>query len=150
MSISNSIASFDSFGKISQQHARMAAVGSKLSESSVLPHFDSLLRSTQSDNEQSEMRAKVRDVAQKYVAQSLVQPLLKQAREQRDDTPPFGATQAEKQFGALMDERTAIDMVKRGNWGLVANIEKRLLRAAGIETPIAPKENTVVMDPEAA
>ena len=87
------------------------------------------------DSKETQLRAKIRDVSEKYVAQSLVQPLLKQARELRDDAPPFGATQAEKQFGAMMDERTALEMVQRGKWNLVGSIEKRLLRAAGLEKP---------------
>jgi hypothetical protein len=91
-----------------------------------------------------QMRAKVRDVSEKYIAQALVQPLLKQARDLRDDTPPFGATEAEKQFGGLMDERTALDMVKRGRWGIVENVENRLLRAAGL-TPVKRVPQTSIV-----
>lgn len=118
--------------------------------------FAGVLHAQQSENQASnlldgesqqtrQLRAKVRDVSEKYIAQALVQPLLKQARELRDDTPPFGATQAEKQFGALMDERTALDMVKRGRWGIVENVENRLLRAAGLTPARKVQSMNVVM-----
>ncbi len=95
---------------------------------------NSAAQSSETDAKSLQLRARIRDAAQQYVAQSLVQPLLKQAREMRDDTPPFGATQAEGQFGSMLDERTALDMVQRGRWGIVRNIEHRLLRAAGLES----------------
>ncbi len=117
-------------GAITAQR-RLAAIGAQTPVPT--SSFQATLSQVQDADHAAEMRAKTRDVAQKYVAQSLVQPLLKQARELRDDTPPFGTTQAEKQFGGLLDERTALDMVKRGHWGLVGNIETRLLRAAGLE-----------------
>lgn len=74
--------------------------------------------------------AKIREVAEKYVASSLVLPLLKQAREARDSTPPFGMTDAEKQMGSLMDSHLANDMVKRGNWAIVDRISRNLQKAA--------------------
>ncbi len=74
--------------------------------------------------------AKIREVAEKYVAGSLVLPLLKQAREARDASPPFGMTDAEKQMGSLMDSHLATDMVKRGNWAIVDRITRNLTAAA--------------------
>ncbi len=74
--------------------------------------------------------AKIREVAEKYVAGSLVLPLLKQAREARDASPPFGMTAAEKQMGSLMDSHLATDMVKRGNWAIVDRISRNLLKSA--------------------
>ena len=74
--------------------------------------------------------AKIREVAEKYVAGSLVLPLLKQAREARDASPPFGMTDAERQMGSLMDSHLATDMVKRGNWAIVDRISRNLLKAA--------------------
>lgn len=115
---------------------RMAKAGAEgLPDEARSGAFRDVLGGVMDKDKELQLRAKIRDVSQKYVAQSLVQPLLKQARELRDDSPPFGATQAEKQFGSMMDERTALDMVQRGNWNLVGNIERRLLRAAGLEKP---------------
>ena len=81
--------------------------------------------------------AKIREVAEKYVAVALVLPLLKQAREARDSTPPFGMTDAEKQMGSLMDSHLATDMVKRGNWAIVDRITRNLIKAGTktLETP---------------
>ncbi|MBU6413825.1 MAG: hypothetical protein KGS45_10140 [Planctomycetes bacterium] len=106
----------------------------------VLSRQQNLLQYQPESEKVSQLRSRIRDVSVQYIAQSLVQPLLKQAREMRDDTPPFGATQAEKQFGALMDERTALDMVSRGRWGIVESVERRLLKAAGLSQQQQPTE----------
>jgi Rod binding domain-containing protein len=131
MNIAHSISDASAMtGAITAQR-RVAAIGAQMPVPT--SPFQATLSQVQDADHRIQMRAKIRDVAEKYVAQSLVQPLLKQARELRDDTPPFGTTQAEKQFGGMLDERTSLDMVKRGHWGLVGSIETRLLRAAGLE-----------------
>lgn len=50
------------------------------------------------------------EAAQKLVATTFIKPILKQAREMNDAPPPFGPTQAEKQFGALLDNKIADDI----------------------------------------
>ena len=50
------------------------------------------------------------EAAEKLVATTFIKPMLKQAREMNDAPPPFGPTQAEKQFGALLDNKIADDI----------------------------------------
>jgi hypothetical protein len=83
---------------------------------------------------------KARTVAEQYVAGALVLPLLKQAREARDASPPFGMTDAEKKLGSLMDNRIANDMVRRGNWALVDRIASQLQHAGKPQPQPAPAD----------
>lgn len=141
MSSTTSISSGFSVSAAATLSARQANAPSKAQSSfaGVLNRQQSLPQEQPESEKVSQLRSRIREVSVQYIAQSLVQPLLKQAREMRDDTPPFGATQAEKQFGALMDERTALDMVSRGRWGIVESVERRLLKAAGL-SPQQPTE----------
>ena len=105
--------------------------------------FANMLGKIQTPNSTTDP-VKIREVAEKYVAGSLVLPMLKQAREARDASPPFGMTAAEKQMGSLMDSHLATDMVKRGNWAIVDRISRNLLKSAEksssqrIAAPLAP------------
>lgn len=52
-----------------------------------------------------------RRTSEQLVATTFVKPILAQAREMNNAPPPFAPTQAEKQFGALLDNRIADDLV---------------------------------------
>lgn len=67
-----------------------------------------------------------RQSAEGLVAMTLVEPFLRQARESRDAEPPFGQTQAERQFGALIDARTAERIVKAWNLPLVDQLARQM------------------------
>lgn len=76
-----------------------------------------------------------RRAAEGLVSLTLVEPFLREARESRDSEPPFGQTQAEKQFGALIDARTAERIVKSWNLPLVDQLARQMReQARNVET----------------
>lgn len=69
-----------------------------------------------------------RDAARRLVSTTLVEPILKQARENNRAAAPFAPTQAEKQFGSLLDHRLANDIVSASNFPIVDRLAQDLLR----------------------
>lgn len=82
--------------------------------------------------------AKARDAAEQFVSLALLQPIFKQMREAQTAPPPFGASNAEKQFRALMDAEIAQRMVKRANWTLVDRVAESLLKKSTPAAAFAP------------
>jgi Rod binding domain-containing protein len=78
-------------------------------------------------------KAKARDAAEQFVAIALVQPLFKQLRASQNSTPPFGASNGEKQFRALWDAEIAQRMVHRSRWPLVDRVAQGLLKQSSTE-----------------
>ena len=64
-------------------------------------------------------KEEVRRSAEQLVAATFVTPLLKQVRESSQAVEPFAPTPAEKQFGALLDQRVADDLVHASNLPIV-------------------------------
>lgn len=79
-----------------------------------------------------------RHAAEMLVATTLVEPVLKQLRESNNAAPPFAPTQAEKQFGAILDHRLAQDIVKGANFPMVDRLARDLLRNAKDTEPAQP------------
>lgn len=73
-----------------------------------------------------------RDAARKLVSTTLVEPILKQARENNRAAAPFAPTQAEKQFGSLLDHRLANDIVSASNFPIVERLTQDMLRKGGL------------------
>lgn len=71
-----------------------------------------------------------RQAAEGLVAMTLIEPLLREARESRSSEGPFGLTESEKQFGALMDARTAGRMVQAWNLPLVDQLARQMREQA--------------------
>ncbi len=65
-----------------------------------------------------------REVAETFVAVALVQPILAQARESGWAAPPFEPSQAEKQFGALMDAHVAREITRAARFPLVDRLAR--------------------------
>ncbi|MDX9910435.1 MAG: hypothetical protein RBS39_01250 [Phycisphaerales bacterium] len=86
--------------------------------------------------ETPEQRA--RSAAEQLVAISFVQPILAQVREAKDAAPPFAPTEAEKQFGALMDARVAHELVRGSRLPLVDRLAQNLLARSGARTEASP------------
>lgn len=74
-----------------------------------------------------------RVAAEDFVAQALVQPVLKQFRAQSNAAAPFAPTSAEQTFRGQLDADLAKQLVKAGHWPLVDRIAADLLRKA---TPV--------------
>tara|TARA_R110002072_G_scaffold85547_1_gene193707 strand:+ start:1302 stop:1835 length:534 start_codon:yes stop_codon:yes gene_type:complete len=78
--------------------------------------------------------AKALDTAQKLVSTTLIKPILAQARAARDAPAPWGQTQAEKQFGALLDNRLSDDIAKASNFPIAQRIADQILKNSPIDS----------------
>lgn len=76
--------------------------------------------------EAEELRAS--EAAQKLVASTLVEPILKQLRSTNNSAAPFGPTEAEKQFGPILDAQIADNIVNAADFPLVERIKQDLLK----------------------
>jgi hypothetical protein len=74
---------------------------------------------------------KEREAAEQLVAVTFIEPILRQAREVRSEEGPFGITQAEKQFGGMLDAATAKSMVRSWNFPLVDRLARDMRAAMG-------------------
>lgn len=81
--------------------------------------------------EDSTPEDRAREAARQLVSTTLVEPILKQARENNRAAAPFAPTQAEKQFGSLLDHRLANDIVSAANFPIVDRLAQDLLRKGG-------------------
>jgi Rod binding domain-containing protein len=78
---------------------------------------------------------RARGAARQFIADTFILPILKQLR-QSDRTPaPFGATQGEKQFRALMDTELAQRIAQAQRFPLVEQVARNLLKRAGKQAP---------------
>lgn len=102
-------------------------LGQSLATPSAIPDpraaFFEALRGQTGDPEQE-----ARTAAERFVANVFIEPVLKQMRESNNAAPPFGPTQADKQFGALLDRRVAEQVVRAGRFGIVDRITNDLMR----------------------
>jgi len=76
--------------------------------------------------EAKELRAG--EAAQKLVASTLVEPILKQLRETNNAAAPFGPSEAEKQFGPILDGQIADRIVGAADFPLVDRIKQDLMK----------------------
>ena len=77
--------------------------------------------------------AEAKDTAEKLIATTLIKPILAQARAARDAPAPWGQTQAEKQFGALLDNRIADDIAKSSSFPIAQRIADQIMSNAPIQ-----------------
>lgn len=75
---------------------------------------------------------KAREAAQQLVSTALVQPILKQLRENNNAAEPFKPNSAEKSFGQMMDAQLSQRIVTAKGWALVDRVADRLLQKAGL------------------
>ncbi|MGP1272256.1 MAG: hypothetical protein ACTS22_02885 [Phycisphaerales bacterium] len=94
--------------------------------SSDAPSFDALLGTARGGSE-----ADVRHSAEQLVATAFIAPILRDMREHSQAEPPFAPTPAEKQFGALLDARTAEQIVRSADLPLVDRLTTTFLELAG-------------------
>lgn len=76
-----------------------------------------------------------REAAEQLVAVTFIEPILRQAREVRSSEGPFGITQAEKQFGSMLDAASAKDMVRSWDFPLVDKLARDMRTAVGKQEP---------------
>ncbi|MCW5776106.1 MAG: hypothetical protein KIS87_06685 [Phycisphaeraceae bacterium] len=82
------------------------------------------------ERRQDGKRASARETAEKLVAITFVEPVLKRLRESDGAAPPFGPGPGEKQFRALMDARVAHDIVRAARLPIVDRLARDLLRGS--------------------
>ncbi len=97
--------------------------------------FASVLSRAREDQPQ-DPKDQARRAAEDFVAQSLVQPVLKQMRETSTAQAPFAPNQAEKAFRTMLDNALSQKIVRSGNWGLVQKVTEKIMRGAG-EVPLS-------------
>ena len=81
-----------------------------------------------------------REAAEKFVAISLVQPLLAQLRENSQAAPPFAPSNGEKQFRAMLDAHIAQEITHAARFPLVDGVARRLLRNGDAQRAISGAE----------
>ena len=112
---------------------RMVAGGNSLDEQKAFGEVLGLARGTDPDATPEQKRADAREAAEKLVARTFIEPLMRSMRESNQAAAPFAPTQAEKQFRGLMDARVAEAVVHRSDMAIVGRIADDLVRAAGLE-----------------
>ncbi len=82
-----------------------------------------------------------RESAEQFVAMTLVQPLLKQLRENSKAAPPFAPSSGEKQFQSMLDAQVSQQIVHSSNFPLVDVVARRLLGRNGAAPALAGQAN---------
>lgn len=112
---------------------RMIAGGNTHDEQRAFGEVLGLARGTNPDATPEQKRADAREAAEKLVASTFIEPLLKSMRESNQAAAPFAPTQGEKQFRGLIDARVAESVVRRSNLSIVDRVTDTLVRAAGLD-----------------
>jgi len=73
--------------------------------------------------------ADTRTAAQEFVSIAFVEPVLRSLRESNHAPAPFGPTEAEKNFGPLLDAEISKQIVAHEHYGLVDAVARQLLNA---------------------
>ena len=76
--------------------------------------------------------AEIRQAAEQLVSATFIVPVLSQIREPNNAAPPFAPTQGEKQFGAILDQRVADEIVKSSRLPIVDRLTRDFASRAGI------------------
>lgn len=73
-------------------------------------------------------RDEARVAAEGLVATSFIKPILSQIRESNNAAPPFAPTQAEKQFGSLLDNQLADEIARASQFPIVDRLVEQFTR----------------------
>ncbi len=92
------------------------------------PNPLSIATKPSSNDESQSSTVRARQAAEGLVSTTFIEPILKQMRESNDTPPPFGPSNAEKQFASLLDTKLADEIVRAANFPLVERITAQLLR----------------------
>ncbi len=79
------------------------------------------------DNSESTRSDRARQAAEQLVASTLVKPILQSLRESNNAAGPFAPTQADKQFGPLLDAQLADKIVSASKFDLVDRLHQDML-----------------------
>ncbi len=77
-------------------------------------------------------REEIREAAEQLVSATFITPILSQVRDSNSAAPPFAPTQGEKQFGAMLDQRIADEIVKSSRLPMVDRLTREFSARAGL------------------
>lgn len=92
--------------------------------------FDALLGRAVDRAPQATTEAEATRTAEALVADIFIKPLLASVRNSSTAPPPFAPTQAEKQFGGMLDATVARDVVHAARLPIVDRLARDLLGAS--------------------
>lgn len=87
-----------------------------------------IANSKQAAQKELSPEAEARVAAEGLVSTTFIEPILKQIRESNTAPPPFGPSNAEKQFASLLDTTLADEIVHASNFPIVDRIASQLLK----------------------
>jgi len=90
--------------------------------------------------ESAKTRAEARQAAEQLVSTAFIKPALEMLREGNQAPPPWGPGPGEKQFGPLLDQRIADEVVSAAGYPLVDRVAASLDRTRAGE-PSGPVEH---------
>ncbi|MEM0984422.1 MAG: hypothetical protein AAGI17_10785 [Planctomycetota bacterium] len=70
------------------------------------------------------------DTAERFIASTFIKPLLDSFSELSDPAPPFQRTEADKQFGSMLNGTVALEVVRSTKWSIVDDVASDLLRSS--------------------
>lgn len=145
--MSDNITINDSLSRIATDRTATTRLGDDRDPLAALGDFGAVLRSKQgnanvlagrqdaaTDRTDSSDRDKVRDAAQKLVSSSFVLPLLAQMRNSAFKSDLMRGGKGEDAFGAQLDTIIADRVVESGNFNLVDQIEKQLMKRGSMNS----------------
>jgi len=93
----------------------------------IIPRDNTSFESLMGSEERIDQEQVIRNESRKLVAEAFIRPLLAQIREQNNAAAPFGATDAEKRFGPMIDEAVADSMTRPDRFPMVKAVEREML-----------------------
>lgn len=77
-------------------------------------------------------RDEIRQAAEQLVSATFIAPVLSQVRESSMAAPPFAPTPGERQFGTLLDQRVADEIVRSSRLPIVDRLTRDFMARAGL------------------
>ena len=77
----------------------------------------------------------IRTAAEQLVSATFILPVLTQVRESSMAAPPFAPTPGEKQFGSMLDQKIADEIVRSSRLPIVERLTRDFAARAGIHAP---------------
>lgn len=106
-----------------------------------------LARAGSSGDLETEAGREALEAGRRFVAQTLVLPILASARETSSDDALFGGGAHERQFASLMDEKLSEEIVRSAGFALPERVARELLGKAaaersGLDPGVGPRRGT--------
>ncbi|MEM7628292.1 MAG: hypothetical protein AAF356_02600 [Planctomycetota bacterium] len=120
-------ANLSPFSDPSLRAARTASSGQNATD---VGSFDMMLGRALDRASSASSSQEAREAAESFVAEIFIKPLLASVRDQSNAPAPFAPTQAERQFGGMLDGVIAKDVVRASRLPIVDRLARDLLERA--------------------